>query len=99
MNDILKTLGTYLKENDYAVSIGGIGAIAEYEDPIFQLEETETLPTLAKTKTCYESKNFSGFRVVAKEILSNKSRLWNQEIIINSIEHTRKDHWRGAERT
>ena len=47
MNDILKTLGTYLKENDYAVSIGGVGAIAEYEDPIFQLEETETLLTIS----------------------------------------------------
>ena len=47
MNDILKTLGTYLKVNDYAVSIGGVGAIAEYEDRIFQLEETETLLTIS----------------------------------------------------
>ncbi len=89
MNDILKTLGTYLKENDYAVSIGGVGAIAEYENPIFQLEETETLLTISsKNKNgAMKAKISQDFRVVAKEILSNKSRLWNQEIIINSIEH------------
>tara|TARA_Y100001970_G_scaffold162370_1_gene198506 strand:+ start:87 stop:1028 length:942 start_codon:yes stop_codon:yes gene_type:complete len=89
VNDILKTLGTFLKENDYAVSIGGIGAIAEYEDPIFQLEETETLLIISsKNKNgAMRAKISQDFGFVAKETLSNKSRLWNQEININSTEH------------
>ena len=46
MNETLKPLYTYLEENDYAVSIGGLGAIAEYEDPVFQLEGAETFITI-----------------------------------------------------
>ena len=89
MNDILKTLGTYLKENNYAVSIGGLGAIAEYENPIFQLEETETLLTISsKNKNgAMRAKISQDFGFLARETLSNKSRLWNQEIIVNSTEH------------
>ena len=36
------------------------------------------------------------FEVVAKEIPSNKSRLWNQEIIINSKEHNSEKNTGGV---
>ena len=86
MSETLKTLCTYLKENDYAVSIGGLGAIAEYEDPIFQLEGSETLITVfSKNKNgAMRAEISQDFEFLAKENLSNKSRLWNQEIIISS---------------
>ena len=84
MSQTIQILSQYLKKNDYAVSIGGLGAIAEYESSNFEVESTDSK---IKIKSRNEHGAFLGeisskSGIYARESLTNEKRLWNREIII-----------------
>ena len=42
MSNTLKILCDYLRENEFGVSIGGLGALAEYEDPDYLIVDSNS---------------------------------------------------------
>jgi len=77
-------LSNYLQHNDYAVSIGGYGAIAEYEGWPIELESTDSIINLfsKSEKGAFVATITPNNDLFAQESLSSNNRLWQQEIVV-----------------
>ncbi len=92
MSNTLKILCDYLRENEFGVSIGGLGALAEYEDPDYLIVDSNSgiIISSENKKGAIKAEISSDFDFLAKEALINKSRLWKREIVITGKSDLRR---------
>ena len=84
MNRPNEILLNYLRHNDYTVSIGGYGAIAEYDGWPMVLESMGSTINLSSNneKGAFTATILPDKQLFAQESLASNNRLWNQELVV-----------------
>ncbi len=84
MNRTNEILLNYLQHSDYTVSIGGYGAIAEYEGWPIEVESTDSTINFFSNneKGAFVATILPNNELFAQESLSSNNRLWHQELVV-----------------
>lgn len=84
MNHSLSILSNYLESNAFSVSVGGLGALAEYEGSSIKVNIRDSALTLQSKSIlgAFKASIPENVKIFAQESLSSNRRLWNQDLVI-----------------